>query len=136
MVKYMKNKKIIITTAIIASVICAAFLITISVMNIYSTNLLTESNTPWVSDDPEIYINKDLSGIIKFKDKTINIFCGTLYDTIDFIDNSKEKMETSVVFSGECVRNISGDKLSVKIVESNIDEVKVGDKIILYQLKD
>lgn len=139
MVKNMKNKKIIIIAAVIASVICAAFLITISVMNIYSTDLLTESNTPWVSDDPEIYINEDLNGTIKFEDKTIHIFCGTLYDTIEFIDTDKQKISSTgeaVIFSVECLRNLSGDKLSAKVVESNIDEVKVGDKFILSQLKD
>ncbi len=138
MVKYMKNKKIIVTATIIVSVICAVFLIIISVMNMHSTNLLFESDTPWASEDIDIYI-EDCSGTIKFKDKTINIFCGTLYNSIDFIDTDKEKISStgeSIIFSGECSRNISGDKLSVKITESNIDEVKVGDKIILYKLKD
>ncbi len=136
MVKYMKNKKIIV--AIIISVICAAFLITISVMNIFSTNILSESDAPWASENIDIYI-EDCSRTIKFKDETINIFCETHYNSIDFIDTDKEKnssTEEALIFSGECSRNISGDKLSVKVTESNIDEVKVGDKIILYKLKD
>lgn len=134
MVKYMKNKKIIIPVAIIAAVILAGFIITITILDIYSSDVLTESGTPWSSDDPEIYINEDLSGTIKFEDKTINISCKAEYNTIDFIDADKEKnssAEEAVIFSGECIRNVSGDKLSVKVIESNIDQVKVEDEFVL-----
>lgn len=103
--------------------------------------------TIWKSKNPEITIgvydenapereNGWVNGIIKVGDKNIKVELAFLYGTVTFEDIDKIKTgeysnSEVIVFNGDCW--YGKKKVKIKVTYSNIPEIKVGDKIVLYR---
>ena len=105
-----------------------------------ATDVLSEENTVWESEKPEMtaYNGENIkysmvNGTIKIGDKIIDTVWGVQYHIIKVEDMEKldNNDNETTIFIGECKRNLWGNKLKIEVTFSNVDEIKVGDEIIL-----
>jgi len=108
------------------------------------TILLNQTGTIWESDDPEIqigvydssdpeYANGVINGTITTKNRTFNTRWFTEQGAIYVNDSDKygkgySKSEERI-FSGDC--DFSKTRMEIEVGYSNIEEIKVGDIIVL-----
>ncbi len=136
----MKRKSLILITIICIILLLTFCIIPLLFYRVLQTTSILEDSTIWSSDDYNININvhdeTGINGTMVINNKIINISCGTLYDTIEFIDTEKEKAYSTgeaIMFSGECVRNLWENELKINVTESNINKIKSGDEITLHR---
>ena len=139
------------TIIVIALVIIGALIYCLSPVRNRFSGLRPEdqNNTTWISEIPKIILNIDYnnhfcsSGKI-FLNNTINV--AFFFDTgrsvlVDDIDKIVYQTESdgergmndskALVFWGEC--DFSTDCCKITVTKSNVDEIKVGDEIVLYR---
>ena len=137
------KKKVILTIIIVIGILgfYNSPLFTFFTYRIWSaTDVLSEENKVWESEKPEItaYNGENtkysmVNGTIKIGDKIIDTVWRARYHIIEVEDMEKldNKESETVIFIGECKRNLWGNKLKIEVTFSNVDEIKVGDEIIL-----
>ena len=137
------KKKVILTIIIVIGIVgfYNSPLFTFFTYRIWSaTDVLSEENKVWESEKPEItvYYGENtkysmVNGTVKIGNKIIDTVWGVRYHIIEVRDMEKldNNESETVIFIGECKRNLWGNKLKIKVTLSNVNEIKVGDEIIL-----
>ena len=138
------KKKVVLTIIIVIGIVgfYNSPLFSFFTYRIWSaTDVLLEENTVWESEkQPEIIVYNGentkysiVNGTIKIGDKKIDTVWEVQYHIIKVEDMEKldNKESETVIFIGKCRRNLWGNKLKIEVTFSNVDEIKVGDEIIL-----
>ena len=118
------KKKVVLTIIIVIGIVgfYNSPLFTFFTYRIWSaTDVLLEENT----------VYSIVNGTIKIGDKVIDTVWGARYHIIEVKDMEKldNKESETVIFVGECKRNLWGNKLKIKVTLSNVDEIKLVMKL-------
>ena len=135
----MKTKNRIIIAVIAAVILAVLIIIPIHLYNShYSADDWYKPLTCWYCHDPEINIEiyedgQKSSMVIDGKETELRI--GTSYNEVHFL-YTDDDCTTGTYFIGEAIPHLFSDDITVKVFESNIDEVQAGDKFVLHKFDD